>query len=589
MKPATATAGIATGTAASDLGRVLAQRERRFAAALLAPAFMALLATTTFPLLFLIGTSAFRMDLAMPFADGFVGLENYRTLLTDDRFWSSLLVSLVYTGATVVLQVALGLALALLVMDMKRGQGWFRVVAILPVVLSPAVVGMIWRTFMLAPEFGIVDYLAINAGIGSKNWLGDPLLAMISVIVIHTWQWTPFAFMVLLASLASLPEDIYEAARLDRASAWQRFRRITLPLLRPAIVMVDDHADHGGADGVRRDLHRDRRRSGHRDGNSEPLRLPEVLYRTVDRLRLRARRRAVDRHPSDLRRSVRVAESKMTAKRFRFIATMVITLIFLLAWVFPIVWSVLNSLKTDQDVLAYPPKLIFQPTLEAYRDVLFGSGSILPNLISSFVISIGTTVITMLMAVPAAYALARLRFRGKKFAGFYVLATQMLPPVGIIIPYFLILRNIGWIDTYQGIILIYLSFSLPFAIWLLVSYFEDIPFEMEEAAYLDGASRMRTLWRIIIPQVRGGIAVTIVFVFLNAWNEFLFAVVLSGNTVRPVTVAMFNFVSVEQTLWAKLAAVSVLAMLPVVILGIIAQKNIVKGLTVGAVKGGGRR
>ena len=238
MKPATATAGIATGTAASDLGRVLAQRERRFAAALLAPAFMALLATTAFPLLFLIGTSAFRMDLAMPFADGFVGLENYRALLTDDRFWSSLLVSLVYTSATVVLQVALGLALALLVMDMKRGQGWFRVVAILPVVLSPAVVGMIWRTFMLAPDFGIVDYLAINAGIGSRNWLGDPLLAMISVIVIHTWQWTPFAFMVLLASLASLPEDIYEAARLDRATAWQRFRRITLPLLRPAIVMV---------------------------------------------------------------------------------------------------------------------------------------------------------------------------------------------------------------------------------------------------------------------------------------------------------------------------------------------------------------
>lgn len=228
--------GIAT--ASGDLGRVLAQRERRFAAALLAPAFLALLATTTLPLMFLVGTSAFRMDLAMPFADGFVGFDNYRTLLADERFWSSLLVSLIYTGSTVVLQVALGLALALLVMDIKRGRSWFRLIAILPVVLSPAVVGMIWRTFMLAPEFGIVDFLAINAGLGSKNWLGDPLLAMISVVVIHTWQWTPFAFMVLLASLASLPEDIYEAARLDRASAWQRFRRITLPLLRPAIVMV---------------------------------------------------------------------------------------------------------------------------------------------------------------------------------------------------------------------------------------------------------------------------------------------------------------------------------------------------------------
>jgi multiple sugar transport system permease protein len=266
-----------------------------------------------------------------------------------------------------------------------------------------------------------------------------------------------------------------------------------------------------------------------------------------------------------------------------------ISLVFLFAWVFPILWSVLNSLKTERDVLAYPPKLVFAPTLEAYRDVLFGPSSILPNLWSSFVISIGTTVVTMLMAVPAAYALARLRMPGRRLTGFYVLATQMLPPVGIIIPYFLILRNIGWMDTYQGIILIYLSFSLPFAIWLLVSYFEDIPFEMEEAAYLDGASRLRTLWRIIIPQVKGGIAVTVVFVFLNAWNEFLFAVVLSGNTVRPVTIAMFNFVSVEQTLWTKLAAVSVLAMLPVVVLGIVAQKHIVKGLTVGAVKGGGRR
>lgn len=276
-------------------------------------------------------------------------------------------------------------------------------------------------------------------------------------------------------------------------------------------------------------------------------------------------------------------------KRLRTVTLLAITVIFLFSWAFPILWSVLNSLKTDRDALAYPPKLFFDPTLEAYRDVLFGSGSIIPNLISSMIISVGTTVVTMLLAIPAAYALARIRFRGKKFTGFYILATQMLPPVGIIIPYYIILRNVGWLDSYQGIILIYLSFSLPFAIWLLVSYFEDIPYEMEEAAYLDGASRFRTLWRIIIPQVRGGIAVTIVFVFLNAWNEFLFAVVLSGNTVRPVTIAMFNFVSVEQTLWAKLAAVSVLAMLPVVVLGIVAQKHIVKGLTVGAVKGGGRR
>ncbi len=174
----------------------------------------------------------------MPFADGFVGLANYRELFADSRFWSSLAISLIYTGSTVVLQVVIGLALALIVIDLRRSQGLFRMVAILPVVLSPAVVGMVWRTFMLAPEFGIVDYLAITSGLGSRNWLGDPGLALVSVIVIHTWQWTPFAFMVLLASLAALPEDLYEAARIDRANAWQRFTRITLPLIRPAIVMV---------------------------------------------------------------------------------------------------------------------------------------------------------------------------------------------------------------------------------------------------------------------------------------------------------------------------------------------------------------
>lgn len=258
-------------------------------------------------------------------------------------------------------------------------------------------------------------------------------------------------------------------------------------------------------------------------------------------------------------------------------------------WVFPVLWALLTSFKTERDVLAYPPLLIFEPTLSNYYDVIFGSSSILPNLWSSTVISVSTTLLTMLFAVPAAYAMARLRYPAKRSSGFYVLATQMLPPVGLIIPFYLVLQKIGGLDTYSGLTAIYLTFSLPFAIWLMVSYFEDIPFEMEEAALLDRAGRFRTLWYVILPQVRGGIAVTTVFVFLNAWNEFLFAVVLAGNNVRPVTVAMFNFISVEQTQWARLAAGSMLAMAPVIIVGLFAQRHIVKGLTVGAVKGGGRR
>jgi multiple sugar transport system permease protein len=266
-----------------------------------------------------------------------------------------------------------------------------------------------------------------------------------------------------------------------------------------------------------------------------------------------------------------------------------VALMMLLVWTFPVVWGLLTSLKTERDVLAYPPQVMFEPTLSNYRDVFLGATTIVPNLVSSVIVSTLTTVVTMLFAIPAAYALSRLDLPFKRGAGFYVLATQMLPPVGLVIPYFLLLRGVGWTDTYQGLVLVYLTFALPFAIWLLVSYFEEIPREMEEAALLDRAGRLRALWHVILPQVRGGIAVTVVFVFLNSWNEFLFAVVLGGNTVRTVTVAMFNFISLEQTQWARLAAAAMAGMAPVIVLGLIAQRHIVKGLTVGAVKGGARR
>ncbi len=277
------------------------------------------------------------------------------------------------------------------------------------------------------------------------------------------------------------------------------------------------------------------------------------------------------------------------ARLLRTIILMGVAGALLLVWILPLIWAFIVSLKSEREVLAYPPSVIFETTWANYADALFGDFSIFDNLMTSAIVATSTTVLTILLAVPAAYAFARLRLPAKRTLGFYTLATQMVPPVGLVIPYFLILNRLSWLDTYHGMVIVYLTFSLPFAIWLLVSYMEDIPWEMEEAAFLDKASRLQTLWHIIIPQVRGGIAVAVIFVFLNAWNEFLFAVQLGGNNVRTVTVAMYNFVSVEQTLWAKLSAAALIAMLPVVIIGIAGQKQIVKGLTVGAVKGGGRQ
>jgi ABC-type glycerol-3-phosphate transport system permease component len=261
----------------------------------------------------------------------------------------------------------------------------------------------------------------------------------------------------------------------------------------------------------------------------------------------------------------------------------------LAVWTIPILWGVLTSFKNEKEVLAYPPSIVFKPTLKNYQEVLFGPTNIVPNLTSSLVVALATTALTIVIAVPAAYAFARLRLRGKKTLGFYVLATQLVPPIGLIIPYFLILNHLGWMDSYRGFVLIYLTFSLPFAIWLLVSYFEDIPREMEEAALLDRASRLRAFWHVVLPQARGAIAVAVIFVFLNSWNEFLFAVVLGGAAVKTVTVSMYNYINTEQTQWAQLSAAALIAMLPVITLGLLAQKHIVNGLTAGAVKGVGRR
>jgi multiple sugar transport system permease protein len=216
----------------------LAGRERRFALTLFLPAFVVLLITTTFPIVYLIWNSFFRLNLSMPWRSGFAGFGNYVRMAGDARFWHSLELTAIYTVCTVTLQVLLGLGLALLVTRIRKGQALLRVVSILPIVLAPVVVGLFWRTLVLSPDFGVVDFATAALGFGHPNWLGDPGLALIAVIAIHTWQWTPFVFMVLLASLASLPPDVYEAARIDRANAWQRFRHITLPLIRPAIVIV---------------------------------------------------------------------------------------------------------------------------------------------------------------------------------------------------------------------------------------------------------------------------------------------------------------------------------------------------------------
>ena len=232
-------AGIA-GTMMIAAERVaLAERgERRFAAVLLSPAVVVLAGTTTLPLAYLVWQSLRDVNLSMPGSDSFIGAENYGRMWDDGRFWDALQLTVTYTVATVVLQIVIGLGMALMILQVPRAQTALRMAALLPIVLAPVVVGMFWRTLILAPDFGILDFLFHSIGLGSRDWLGDPGLAVVSTIIIHTWQWTPFVFLYLMAAIATIPADLYEAAKIDRAGAWKRFVHITLPMLRPALVMV---------------------------------------------------------------------------------------------------------------------------------------------------------------------------------------------------------------------------------------------------------------------------------------------------------------------------------------------------------------
>jgi multiple sugar transport system permease protein len=210
----------------------------RFGYAMISPSMIFLVLVTTVPLVSLLLMSCFRIDLTFPMDNGWNGLENYLEMFRDTRFWFSIRLTVIYTAITVVLQVIVGLALAMAFFRGFRGQGLMRVSVLLPMILAPVVVGLAWRTLILTPEYGILDYIVILLGFGSKPWLVEPTWALISVIIIHTWQWTPFAFLVFLASLNAMPQEPLEAALLDTRTSWQRFRYIILPMLRPAIVIV---------------------------------------------------------------------------------------------------------------------------------------------------------------------------------------------------------------------------------------------------------------------------------------------------------------------------------------------------------------
>jgi multiple sugar transport system permease protein len=206
------------------------------------------------------------------------------------------------------------------------------------------------------------------------------------------------------------------------------------------------------------------------------------------------------------------------------------------------------------------------------------------NLANSFIIATGAVVLGLATSVPAAYAFSRFRFAGRRQLLTSFLVINMFPIVLLIIPLFVLMRNLGLIDTFMGVIIGHSTFSIPFSIWMLVSYFNAIPRELDEAATIDGATRLQTIRLVILPLIMPGLATTAIYVFITSWNEYLFAMMLSGQSVRPVTVALQLFIGEFTVQWGLLTAGGALIALPVTILFLFVQRRLVAGLTAGAVK-----
>ena len=252
--------------------------------------------------------------------------------------------------------------------------------------------------------------------------------------------------------------------------------------------------------------------------------------------------------------------------------------LFALWCLFPIYWLLNTSLKTARDAIARPPRFIFTPIFDNYQKVLQES-DLWTFFLNSTIVGLGSMAATLAVGIPAAYVLARFPFRGSADVGFWVLTTRMTPPVAMLIPFFVMYHQIGLLDTHIGLIIVHAGLNLSIVVWILRGFFQDLPRELEEAAYIDGCSFWGAFVKIILPIARPGIAAAGILTFLFSWNEFLFALVLADSNVRTVPVGLYGFVGYQQIRWGELSASAMIMLVPVLLFALFFQRPLIRGLT----------
>ncbi|PIL17737.1 sugar ABC transporter permease [Puniceibacterium antarcticum] len=249
----------------------------------------------------------------------------------------------------------------------------------------------------------------------------------------------------------------------------------------------------------------------------------------------------------------------------------------------PYLWMLLTSLTQESKLFTEGPSII-GATLENYIR-LFATVGFGANLLDSFIVAVGTVIVGLALSVPAAYAFSRFRFKGRRLLMLQFLVINMFPLVLLILPLFILMKNLGLVDTYAALIIANSTVAIPFSVWMMTSYIDGIPRSLDEAAMTDGCTRFGALFRVVLPLCTPGIIATGVYIFITAWNEYLYALTLGGRSVKPITVAIQTLIGEYQVEWGLLTAGGIVGAMPATLLFLVIQKRLIAGMTAGAVKG----
>ncbi|GAB2674532.1 carbohydrate ABC transporter permease [Thalassiella azotivora] len=289
-------------------------------------------------------------------------------------------------------------------------------------------------------------------------------------------------------------------------------------------------------------------------------------------------------HAAPTRPQGTVAAIEKRSGRSRVVVAVVLTLVLLWTLV-PLAWMVMASFKSSADVTAGTPQVLFEPTLDNYRDLFSGPNDLTPYLWHSVVAAGVSAILSLVLGTLAGYGLSRSLMRRKNDLSFWIISTRMAPIAAVILPLFLMFRLAGLIDTLPGLVLAYMTFNLPFAIWLMSAFFSDISPSIEESALVAGCSRWQAFWHVVLPLSKAGLVTTGVLCLVFAWNDYAFATVFSGPNSQTLPIAASQLVTQTGIDWGQVTAIGTIVVLPMILAGLAVRRWLVTGLSLGAVTG----